>query len=181
LIRLLYDDRGGGSDGSERPDRQTAVDCGGGHRDVPPEVTVDRDEVEEGAVVVVVVTGDPASSCDVVDEALVVEVVSLPVVAAAPPFDVVDVVSEDVASLDPGCSRDTTTATTAVAAVAASTAPRVRLRRRDCARALLWGLWSSGGRDIDWQPLLAERHHPNTADSTPALDALWPSCDIRAP
>ena len=120
------------------------------HRDVPPDVTVGLDEVEEGADVDVVVelVAEPDSSDDEVDAPLVVEVVLLPVETDTPPRElVVDAV--EAGTLDPGCSRATTTASTAVAPVAASTAPRVTRRRRDCALALLWGLCGSGGRDID--------------------------------
>jgi hypothetical protein len=87
--------------------------------------------VADGADVDVVdVVGEPESSDDDVDEPLVVEVVLPPVETETPPLEVV-VVAEDVGTLDPGCSRAMTTAITAVAPVAASTAPRVRPRRRD--------------------------------------------------
>jgi hypothetical protein len=139
--------------------------------------------VEDGADVEVVVEVEGcAASDDDSDELLVVDVVLSPVARVTPPPDaVVDVVSDDAGTLEPGWSRATSTAITAVAPVAASTAPRVRARRRDCALALLLGLCGSGGRDIDRQPLLVGRRHPNTAGSTPAPDALCASCDIRMP
>jgi hypothetical protein len=131
---------------------------------------------------VVVEVEDWASSDDDPGELLVVDVVLPPVAwVTFPPDAVVDVVPDDEGTLEPGCSRATSTAITAVAPVTASTVPRVRARRRDCALALLWGLCGSGGRDIDLQPLLAGCRHPNTAGSTPAPDALCASCDIRMP
>jgi hypothetical protein len=131
LVRILHSDRGRGPDRPERPDRESGVERGrGGHREVPPDVTVGLDEVAEGADVdvVVEVVGEPESTDDEV-EPFVVEVVLSPVERETPPFEVV-VVAEDAGMLDPGCSRATTTAITAVAPVAASTAPRVRTRRR---------------------------------------------------
>jgi hypothetical protein len=130
-------------------------------------------------VLVVVVDGfeEPVLS-DVVVEPLVVVVVLWPVEREVLPLDVVDVGSADEGALEPGCWRATTAAITAVAPVAARTIPRVRRRSRDCALDLVSGLFASGGRDIDQQPLLAERRHPNTPASIPPPGALCASCDI---
>jgi hypothetical protein len=139
---------------------------------VPPDVTIGVDEVEDGAVVVVVLEAPPSSD-DRVGELLVVEVV--PSVGA----DVALLaVVEEPGELEPGCSRATTTAITAVTPVTASTPQRDRTLSRDCALALLSGPFTWGRCLIDQQPLLAERVHPNSSDSTPAQNALCASCDI---
>jgi hypothetical protein len=139
---------------------------------VPPDVTIGVDEVEDGAVVVVVLEVPPSD--DGADELLVVVEVVRPVWADVALLAVV----EEPGELEPGCSRATTTAITAVAPVTASTPQRDTTRSRDCALALLSGPITSGRCVIDQQPLLAERVHPNSSDSTPAQDALCASCDI---
>ena len=89
-VRILDHHGGRGPDGPERSDREPRVGRGGrGHRDVPPDVTVGLDEVEEGADVDVVVelVAEPDSSDDEVDAPLVVEVVLLPVETDTPPLE----------------------------------------------------------------------------------------------
>ena len=150
-FRILHDHGGRGPDRPQRSDREPRVGRGRrAHREVPPDVTVGLDEVEEGADVVEVVEleDDPASSDDDVDAPLVVGVVRSPDETETPPLEVV-VVAEEAGTLDPDVHAPRPRPSRAVAPVAASTAPRVTRRRRDCALALLWGLCVSGGRDID--------------------------------
>ena len=172
LVRLLHDHTDRGSDGPEPPNRQTGIGHGHHcHGVVPPDVTVGVDEVEDGAVVLVVLEGP--SSDHGVDEPLDVEVLPSVGVDVAPLA-----VEEEPDELEPGCSRATTTAITAVAPVAASTTPRDRPRSRDCALALFSGPFSSGRCAIDQQPLLAERLNPTSPGSVPAPDTLCASCEI---
>ncbi len=76
------------------------------------------------------------------------------------------------AALAPGRSWATTTPRAAVAPAAATTAPRVRVRRRDFARSLSAGVLDWTEADMWLRFLDRGRPYPNTLESTPTQDRL---------
>jgi hypothetical protein len=129
------------------------------------------DEVEDGAVVVVVVVLEVPRSEEGAAELVVVEV--------APPV-ATDVallaVVEEPGELEPGCSLATTTPITTVAPVTTSTPQRDRPRSRDCALTLVSEPFSSGRCVIDQQPFAGgtspseqSRFHPRSGRAVRVL------------
>ncbi len=82
------------------------------------------------------------------------------------------------AELAPGRSWATTTPRATVAPAAATTAPRVRVRKRVFALSLSAGVFVSTRPDM-WLTFLGRgRPYPNMLESTPAQGRLWCCCDI---